>query len=86
MKWNLHIFDIKSGQHEYTEFMKSSAEISEPKEALAYMYGDETLDSYEDTRKGIDYYTYGDSWVGLYRTHKNITEKEIEVLEKFWVI
>ena len=32
------------------------------------------------------YYTFGDSWVGLYKTYYNVTPEEVKVLSKFWVI
>ena len=83
---NLHIFDIKSGEHEYTDFCISPKEVSTPKDAVAYMYGEETLDRQEDERKGTQYYTFGDSWVGLYQTFTNVSKKEIQVLQKFYVI
>mgnify|MGYP001213976197 FL=1 len=83
---NLHIFEVKNGEHEYTDFCESSNDILNEKDAIAYMYGEETLDREEDVRKGVQYYTFGDSWVGLYKTFTGLTKNEIQVLRKFWVI
>tara|TARA_R100000231_G_C5315259_1_gene161743 strand:+ start:124 stop:378 length:255 start_codon:yes stop_codon:yes gene_type:complete len=83
---NLHIFEVKNGEHEYTDFCVSSNDILNEKDAISYMYGEDTLDREEDVRKGVQYYTFGDSWVGLYKTFTNVSKKEKEVLEKFYVI
>jgi hypothetical protein len=83
---NLHIFDNKLGEHEYTDFCISPNDVATPKDAIAYMYGEETLDRDADERKGIQYYYFGDAWVGLYKTFTNVSKKEIQVLQKFWVI
>ena len=58
----------------------------DPKEAIAYMYGEDTLERLEMERKGITYYSFGDAWVGLYKTFYNVTPEEVKVLSKFWVI
>lgn len=83
---NLHIFEAKLGEHEFTDFCISPSDVSTPKDAIAYMYGEETLERIEGERKGVQYYSFGDAWVGLYRTHTNVSKKEIQVLQKFWVI
>ena len=83
---NLLVFDVKLGEHEYTDFCISSTDIFSPEQAIAYMYGEETLEREEDERKGRQYYTFGDSWVGLYKTYYNVTPEEVKVLSKFWVI
>ena len=46
----------------------------------------EDLEREEDERKGRQYYTFGDSWVGLYKTYYNVTPEEVKELSKFWVI
>tara|TARA_A100001201_G_C4015653_1_gene179023 strand:+ start:302 stop:556 length:255 start_codon:yes stop_codon:yes gene_type:complete len=83
---NLHVFDNKLGEHEYTDFCISSTDISTPKEAIAYMYGEDTLEREAEEKKGTQYYYFGDAWVGLYKTYYNVTPEEVKVLSKFWVI
>lgn len=83
---NLHIFDNKLGEHEYTDFCTSPNNVLNPIDAIAYMYGEETLERNADEKKGVQYYYFGDAWVGLYKTFTGLTKKEIQVLRKFWVI
>lgn len=83
---NLHIFEIRGGEYEHTEFMLTPAEIDNAEEAISYMYGEEILKNYADEYKGTNFYWWGDFMVGHYKCFVGLTSNEIEVLQKFWVI
>ena len=83
---NLHVFVIRTGEQEFTEFLIAPADIKTPKDAISYMYGEEILGTPANSTGGVDYYWWGDTMVGHYKCFPSVTSNEIEVLQKFWVV
>ena len=87
-------FTRRNGEQEYTEFSWFENELTEAELINEVYFG---YDSITDEENGLahhkdtistnndDVYWFGDELISVYRV-TDITDEELEVLKKFWVV
>ena len=82
-------FTRQNGTVEYTEFSWFENELTEAELINEVYYGYEDLTEFEgkhkDTLSNKEAYWFGEELISVYRI-TDITDEELEVLKKFWVV
>ena len=82
-------FTRRNGEQEYTEFSWFENELTEAELINEVYYGYDDLTEFEgkhkDTLSNKEAYWFSEELISVYRV-TDITDEELEVLKKFWVV